>query len=108
MATTLYFDNDANLVFKKIPASATVNWAVIHMADIAVRPVTPINPALAGIATYNATKRQFEDVIEGDDITAYLTATNDTTNTPLYAIVYWWGANLRKVIRDVVVKAVRE
>ncbi len=108
MATTLYFDNDANLVFKKIPANATVNWAVVPMADIAVRPVVPINLALSGVATYNAAKRQFEDVIEGDDITQYLPPTNEGTNTPLYAIVYWWGANLRKVIRDVVVKAVRE
>lgn len=108
MADTLYFDNDADLIFKKIPENATVNWAVTTMANAGSRPVVPVNLALSGIATYNAAKRRFEDVIEGDDITQYLTPTDPVTNTPLYAIVYWWGANIRKVKPNVVVKAIRE
>ena len=105
---TLYFDNDADLRIRRIPATATVQWAVVTAANLGSRPVVPVHPNLSGTATYNAAARRFEAVIEGDDITQYLPATDPETNTPLYGIVYWWGQNLRRVIRDVAVHAIRE
>lgn len=109
MATILYHDNDADLLFRKIPPNATVNWAVTTMDEIASRPVIPVHPNLTGVATWNPARRRFEDVLEGDDITQYLPPTDETVtpNTPLYAIVFWWGANLRKAIPNVVVRTLR-
>ncbi len=107
MATTLYFDNDADLRVKKVPSTATVQWGIVTMANADVYPVTPINAAVAGTMVWVAARRRFEAVIEGDAIRQYLAATNTVTNTPLYAIVYWWGQNLRKVIPDVVIKVRR-
>ena len=106
--TTLYFDNDADLRIRRIPPSATVQWAVTTMANIGSRPVIPVHPNLSGTATWNPAARRFEAVIEGDDITQYLPETNLTTMTPVYAIVYYWGQNVRRVIPDVVVRAIRE
>lgn len=104
---TLYFDNDVDLFFRRIPANATVQWAITTAANATSRPVEAVHPNLSGTATWNATTRRFEDVIEGDDITQYLTPTDTLTNTPSYALVYWWGQNFRRVIPDVVVKELR-
>lgn len=107
MANTLYFDNDADLYVKKVPAESEVQYAVTTMANADSYPVAAVNASLTGPMTYNALRRRFEAVIDGDDIRQYLTPTNELTQTPLYAIVYWWGQNLRKVIPDVVVKVRR-
>jgi hypothetical protein len=107
MANTLYFDNDADLYVKKVPAESVVQYAITTMGNADSYPVIPVNGALSGTMTYNALRRRFEAVIDGDDIRQYLTPTNHGNNTHHYAVVYWWGQNLRKVIPDVVVNVRR-
>jgi hypothetical protein len=107
MAATLYHDNDADLIIRKIPPTATVQWAVVNMTDVDDFPVTPIHADLSGTLTYSTTGRRFEGVLEGDDITQHLPPTDPITLTPMYGIVYWWGQNVRKVIPDITVKVRR-
>ena len=104
--STLYHDNDADLLVRRLPSTVTPNWAVV--ADPSDFPVVPVHVSLSGTMTWNATQRRHEAVVEGDAITSHLPATDTVTNTPLYAIVVWEGTNVRKVLADIVVKAVRE
>ena len=103
---TLYHDNDADLSIRKLPSTITPNWAVV--ADPTAFPAVAIHGSLAGTLTYNATTRRHEAVIEGDAITPHLPVTDPVTNLPVYAVVVWWGANVRKALTSVVVKRVRE
>ena len=103
---TLYHDNDADLTVKKLPTGLTPNWAVV--TDPTVFPVVPVHGSLSGTLTYVAATRSYDAVLEGDNITSHLPVTNEVTNTPLYHIVVWWGANIRKVLKNIDVKRVRE
>jgi hypothetical protein len=103
---TLYHDNDADLTVKKLPTGLTPNWAVV--TDPAAFPVIPVHGSLSGTLTYVPATRSYDDVLEGDAITSHLPPTDEVTGLPVYAIVVWWGANVRKVLSNIIVKRVRE
>lgn len=93
----LYFDNDADLIVKKLPAAAEPQWLVTD--DPASN--TPVHANLSGALTYDATKKTFSTTIEGDRITAHL------TDGQLVHLVVRWGQNVRYVVKDITVSATR-
>jgi hypothetical protein len=84
---------------KRVVSTATPEWAVVVDPD--EFPVSPVHATLTGDMTWVAARRRFEATIQGDAITAHL------DETVVYAIVIWWGANLRKVLENVQVSVRR-
>jgi hypothetical protein len=96
---TLYHDNDADLYARKMPVASVPRWALTSDPD--GFPVLPVDDELTGEMTYNEDKRRFEAVIEGDAITSHLPPTDPDDPADRYAVVVWWGQNVRKVIPDI-------
>jgi hypothetical protein len=96
---TLYWDNDAELLARKLPGSVVPNWAVTRDPD--TFPVIPVHGSLSGIMVFDAEQNRFEAVLEGDAITAHLSATDPNDPTDRYFVVVWYGQNVRKVLPDI-------